>query len=796
MQRRHPERNWKSVLLLLVLFVLSILAPRIWEGLRRRGEPSAAGHRSWTVPLSPLVPPPAPVGEGWRSAVRYSPLTSDLHARVGRKAPADAQGDPFEAPGDQGPSFEGGDPFRVVWAQPRMLLKQLADLQMDGRTRAWAQHGRELVLRLTGNQPPSRPEAIDILRQLRAHLAAADIVEQRMGSDDWSGELRRVRRALQRRVEVWEGVQSLEDTRLARLDTRRPSPRELASCVAEVAHAMAGPNGDGWRDYLLLDALEAATDQPLCGDDELALAREILRRLDPEKLTPLQRQFLQSGPLAELNTELARLGGEHVETATLLARIEQYEWTGRPSQARRIAADVRRLKLAPGPHERELHDHLESHYRNINVRLALSDELLSRLLARSDASLRSLYGTLWPGSDRAAAARPDLKVRVLPAAAAGTTSVRLHVEAVGQASICTCQRQGLATVLEGSRATYTARKVLELRPEGVRVYPAQAEVEAISSWRNVESDLDGIPLVGALVRAAADTSAGGSGGISRRVAADAEQALDVTIDPAAARLNEQFVRRLLVPLRDMAIDPEAIVTPSGEHRLAIRLRLASANQLAAHTPRPRARADSLASLQVHQSALNNVLERLELGGKTFTPRELQAYLQARLNLPPSAAPRPWPAHLVLKFSPIDPCLVQFDSGRVRLVVSLAELRHQSVGWADLTIQADYAPRHGAGGLEFVRHGGVQVLGRELSLASQAVLQTLAAGCLPVAVVSPLPLPAHNPAQPETSQLTQLELRDGWLALALGPQSPASTTAARGMSRRDSSPGDNGPKLQR
>ena len=50
----------------------------------------------------------------------------------------------------------------------------------------------------------------------------------------------------------------------------------------------------------------------------------------------------------------------------------------------------------------------------------------------------------------------------------------------------------------------------------------------------------------------------------------------------------------------------------------VRLRLASDHQLSGHTPRPRAMAGSLASLQVHESLLNNVLEQLRLEGRTMT----------------------------------------------------------------------------------------------------------------------------------------------------------------------------------
>ena len=57
-------------------------------------------------------------------------------------------------------------------------------------------------------------------------------------------------------------------------------------------------------------------------------------------------------------------------------------------------------------------------------------------------------------------------------------------------------------------------------------------------------------------------------------------------------------------------------------RAIMRLRLAGDEQVGSHTPRPQAPADSLASVQIHESVLRNVVERLNLDGRTFTLPQL------------------------------------------------------------------------------------------------------------------------------------------------------------------------------
>ena len=63
------------------------------------------------------------------------------------------------------------------------------------------------------------------------------------------------------------------------------------------------------------------------------------------------------------------------------------------------------------------------------------------------------------------------------------------------------------------------------------------------------------------------------------------------------------------------IDPTSIGMETSADRLTMRLRLAADHQLGAHTPRPRAPSDSLASFQIHESAFNNLVSQLDLNGR-------------------------------------------------------------------------------------------------------------------------------------------------------------------------------------
>src|SRR6266404_3933752 len=117
-------------------------------------------------------------------------------------------------------------------------------------------------------------------------------------------------------------------------------------------------------------------------------------------------------------------------------------------------------------------------------------------------------------------------------------------------------------------------------------------------------------------------------------------------------------------MRRLALDPTALTMETTEARLALRSRLAGGDQLGAHTPRPEAPADSLASTQVHESTLNNLLDHLDLAGRTFTLPELHKWLSDKLSRGELKSPDDLPSGVHVTFAAKDPVRVRCDSGRL------------------------------------------------------------------------------------------------------------------------------------
>ena len=98
--------------------------------------------------------------------------------------------------------------------------------------------------------------------------------------------------------------------------------------------------------------------------------------------------------MAALRQELLRQVAEPVQCAALLQHLETFERTGLPADARLLARDCRWLALSPTEARRQLGAAVAAHYRNANVRIAISAELLNRLVPQRNPEYAKVDDTL------------------------------------------------------------------------------------------------------------------------------------------------------------------------------------------------------------------------------------------------------------------------------------------------------------------------------------------------------------------------------------------------------------------
>jgi hypothetical protein len=321
----------------------------------------------------------------------------------------------------------------------------------------------------------------------------------------------------------------------------------------------------------------------------------------------------------------------------------------------------------------------------------------------------------------------------------------------------------------------------------VRFEPTVVNATNHNRLVGVTTDFDWIPLLGSLARNRAVQEyrarrPRARAEVESRVVAEAIEQMDEKTLAAMDRIEQDIQSRLLDPMAEFGVDLTPIELTTTEQRLVARLRIAGNQQLGGHTPRPQALSDSLASLQVHESALTNAAAGLGLDGRRYTAPELQAHL--REKFPSLAQQNPPEARhdTVFEFAYRDAVQFRIDDGRVELMLGLSCLELQGRRVENVIVHAYYVPTVDVLDAELVRDGPLGIEGR-ISSTDRARLHNVFSTVLSEERRLPLVrLEKFDESRLNGLAITQLVFEDGWIGVALGPDAPA-RTAERSRSLR-------------
>lgn len=675
-----------------------------------------------------------------------------------------------------------------AWPEPRRLSLMLDELAEFDETRSWSQAVAADVQRLMASAGPHDEAAAQVMSSLREKTKAVGQLASAISSADLRSALRRAQHALQRRLDVWTAVAVRPESSSQRTISTSVNSQRVAVAVKRIEELLApARHREGWRSYLMLEELSAHVEGSSfvtvsAWQDTAAAA---LDRLDNPELTPQQRKFVRSGPIADLAMALYAIVDEPVESQRFLAELEAAEWTTRPSDERRLAEALGRLERSDDEADAALAARLAEHYRIANVRVSITDDMLERFLPkqapRVDRVAEYLLGI--PVFGRATS-DAQLSLKLLP-----TPGDRLNVELIATGTIQSRTRssQGPVTTYNSTNSSYTARKLVQISEQGVHFEPSQVDVSSRTRLTGMSTDFDGIPIIEDLVRGYAlneynDMRPAMQAAARARTATRTRQRFDESADPQMTTWSNALAHRVVEPLRRLDLNANGWVERPSEDRVALRFLLAGDNQLAAHTPRPMALSDSVLTVQLSQSAVNNLLDRLNLAGRTFTPSELFAEIGRKLNLPPEWLKRETLADARITFAQEDPVRIRFEDGRLRVALAIAVLAAEGNVWRDIEVFADYAPEQVGPAVELMRSGVVSLHGAK-DTRSQFALRGIFSDVFHPDVTFPILYDQlTSDARFAGLQVTQFVLEDGWLGFALGPQAMGATEAAKAATR--------------
>jgi hypothetical protein len=663
-----------------------------------------------------------------------------------------------------------------VWCEPVVLRKHLEGLASAPATSAWAHEVDVQLQQLRTAMGVQSDEAIAIVDRLAELCHQAGQLAKQLGEQPLASELRRARHALARRGEIWRQVLVVGGPRVVAGRRSEPDPAQLDRCLTEVDGLITRLKGaEGWRSYLELDALRAMGDRPT--ETSPLLAAEVLRRMTRVPMTPVQQRIAASGPMVRLAEQLRYWAGEPVEVRRLLESVERYEENRLATDAHTIAADCVHLTCSPIAEERVLGGLVEEYYRNANLRLVVSVDLVNRLVPDREPAMETVNDRVLGKPVRGKSmTTTEVAFRFIPDA----TRLRAALEIRGLVAAETSSYSGPAMFFNSSWSNFLASKEIEVGSQGLTLQPAQVQVQNETRLRSVYTDFDVIPLVGSVAQEIARSQAEEKQPEIRRelewkVSNRVKQQIDEEADARLGKASQRLKDRLFDPLAAMALGPTLVSAETTEQRISMRLRLATPTQLGGHTPRPRAPGNSLASLQIHESALANLIEQLGFDGQTLTVVQLRERIAARLNRPEMLQNQGDHDDVTICFAKENAVQIRYQDGQVAITLQVAWLHEPQTDerWEDFQVQTFYRPRINGRHAEFAREGVIYLDGDGLSMRSQIALRGIFSKTFskqrPVVLTPDTMLEDPRIAGLSVSQVV---IDDGWLSIAFGPEGSA------------------------
>ncbi|MFO0904610.1 MAG: hypothetical protein U0939_16515 [Pirellulales bacterium] len=724
-------------------------------------EVAPASDEASAAPESPTIP-------------EYEPTEKPSPPRAELRTPARAQIEDestLETFSDRTPAAES--PVQRSWPVPVSLIEQLNGLIGSGVAPEWARMVLQDLARLKDVAEIQSPEVKPIFARLDAAAKAASTVADRLPEANDRPAVLRCGYAISRRIAVWTTLHELAENGARSAEWRPETMTLLGQTYRNVEmHLARTQHTQMWRQYLLLQHVPKLSVEGSPTISQRESARQMLLRLDTACLSEEQAAFLHQPVFQAWAAALRKYSAESIDPGELLNALERYEATFSVEESRRLAHGYQALRWSTDAGEARSAQPLNDHYRNANVRVAISASLINRILPSEHSSEEEVNDMIRDAHVRGTS-QTSSRVRVF--LVPDRLQWRLGLEAKGDVAAQTESQKGPATFFQDAWSNYNARKHVTVDKRGIRTERAQAAARSTSDLRGFETDYDGIPIFNLIARAIASRqytveSRAAAAEVEDKVASMASQRLDEEIEKRLSSAEGEFQTRWLSPLRRMGLEPTPIDFETTDQRLIARYRLAGTHQLAAHTPRPQAPSNSWMSIQLHESAINNTFDQLGIGGRKMPIEDLYRELAAKFDRPAPAIPDDLPEGITLTLAADEAIRVRCDSGRLQLTLRVAELAQGRTKWKNFEVKATYVPSTDQREANLVRDGIIELGGERRGLGNQVALRAIFAKVL--SKNRPIRLINHSLAkQPQLADLevNQFVLNDGWLGVAMAPK---------------------------
>lgn len=561
--------------------------------------------------------------------------------------------------------------------------------------------------------------------------------------------------------------------------------------------ATSGP-GDEQADAALLTLGEAVPAGMAAGD---AVADPALASLTRRAALAVARRVAIWRAAAALCAELSgrtpqtpgldvdrRLAAAQVmaEAAALLAALERFESTSSPEDAATVKAALHGIAGTGSGRAADLTRTVADHYLTPNVRIAVHQKFVERMMPESTVKTAPMQDFVLGRKVRGTSTvEQSMSIAFVPDA----DHIRFELLVRGEVDSRTVTDAGPAAIHSRGAASFTVRKPMSLSPAGLAFGTALGAASNQSQLATIQTSFDGVPIMGSIVQKIVrnqhdESKPQAAREVNEKIITRACREVDLQAEPKFTEMAERIRERIWNPMVNLGLEPTAVALESTAAAATVRLRLAAAEQLAAHTPRPRAPADAMLGVQVHESTLNNGCQRLDLAGRRYPLEDLIRLVSRRLGLEPRI-PDDLPEGVSVTFAAAQPLRLECRDGLVRLRLALDAIESGRRNWYDIVAEVTYQPTAAGPQILLERSGQVHLPGHKgLEIPLRTIFSKIFPKERPIAL-----LPTSIVKNPRLADLRAVQVvsTDGWFAFALDgaaeePAAGPAITAPQGKSR--------------
>ncbi len=526
-------------------------------------------------------------------------------------------------------------------ASPAELEATLA--QFPENWKPWADSVQADLNSLYTDQTLDAAAQRKLLAKLRRSEATA---RQYLGDSRYRGLsnlLMPLKGGLKRRLDLAEAVLDTVETSPALREQRRSTTaRELNNAAANASNDLnLVSTGPGWRTYLQPSETMAAyaSQDPAKLLDQAATTKDRFAKAPTDDATQafLQRPAIAAYRRAVDNHLGASASPEGLRQAAgeLLNALEQFE-DGHSSTFARQARDAYAKvgSLAPDGGAR-ITQALRQNYFNYNVRFHAPESFINRFIAesRQDSSRINEFVSEAQVSG-SQTTLSNVGVDVQPSANGAVMNLVIN----GTVNSATLASTDQAQVSIFGNANFNASKAIVFDGERFAVGQTLVGANARNLLGNIDTKYDGIPIIRRIAQNMAYDEASSRLGegeqmVVNRIRSEVASKLDAEIGREFGPFGElpRKLNERIAALRKYRLFPAPLNWNSTSNEIRMVGRIMEGAELGGSEPDPSLINPRGITVLLHQSALNNGIDRLGFAGQTLTDDEMRTKLQKHLE---------------------------------------------------------------------------------------------------------------------------------------------------------------------